>query len=157
MAKIYQGALAALHDACRFARRVARVAAGLMLLVGSWCTAIVAAVYLANGGLAALGEHLTGVDDASLGAQKFTHWALVLFGTSLVQLVAALFLLKAKASGFVAAVAVLSFGVCLYDLQYVPLHVMGLLDAASIVGSFFAFPVALGMRRKAALAAATPR
>lgn len=140
-----------------------RVLVGFGLLLAAACTWVVSLWYavLSNGFSFARLIHVDRMTQILFGNGLSNHlyrirgpmisgatWSWVLFAAAVGQLVGSLGLLLARGGGFTAAIAVIGFAVCLLDTLLPGINMVHQLDALSLVGSFFALPAALAVRRE---------
>lgn len=129
------------------AQRLEFLLAGLTLLLGSLLTWAVSGFRMAQAALMAVVESMlaTGVTHSISQSvtQTASAWSVTVYTTAVLQLIAGLYLCRARSNVLTAIVVVAGFFVCLVDLLYFGDALSKQLDAYSMACAFLVLPTAL--------------
>jgi hypothetical protein len=129
------------------AQRLEFLLAGLTLLLGSLLTWAVSGFRMAQAALIAVVESLLAPGAApsttTLSHSDTSVWPVLVYAVAVLQLIAGLYLCRARANVLTAIVVVAGFFVCLIDLLYFGDPLSKQLDAYSMACAFLVLPTAL--------------
>jgi hypothetical protein len=150
--------MAALVSALRWpkiaelAQRLEFLLAGLTLVLGSLLTWAVSGFRMAEAALVAVVASLLAPSapqpTAAAVNHEMTAWSMLVYAVAVLQLIAGLYLCRARATVVTAIIVVAGFFVCLIDLLYFGDALSKQLDAYSMACAFLVLPTALKPARR---------